>query len=268
MGCKKDPEDERDYKITRMVPAKAALLPASIDYTDKMTPVTNQGSEGTCVAFASVDGMKEFQDKLEYKEFKNLSPRFVYQHAKEIDGDPNEEGTYIRSAMQVLLDRGVCYESCWPYIPKSPGTPCQDADKEAEAFKIERYARLESLQAMKESLVANGPFVLSILCFNGIFTAPGGVVPMPKEGEEYIAGHAICIVGYSDIEKRFKFKNSWSVSWGDHGYGYLSYDYVNTYIMDAWSARDLLYKPGPPPGPTWWQRFINWLITLFSRGKK
>jgi C1A family cysteine protease len=266
MGCRKDPEDERDYPITRMAPAKAALLPPSIDYTDKMPPVTNQGSEGTCVGFATVDGMKEYQDQLEYKEFKNLSPRYVYENARKIDVYPDDEdGTDIRSAMKILLDRGVCYEACWPYIAHAPGTPCKDADKEAEAFKIERYSRIDSIQAMKESLVANGPFVMSILCFDGIFGAPGGVVPMPDPGEPYIGGHAICIVGYDDSKKRFKFKNSWGSLWGDHGYGYLSYDYVNAYIMDAWSAIDRLYKPGPPPEPSWWQRLINWLKTLFSR---
>jgi C1A family cysteine protease len=264
LGAKKDPEDKRDYKITRMVPAAAALLPPSIDYTDEMSPVGNQYNEGTCVGFACVDGMKEYQDEKEYKERKDLSVRYVYQHCKEIDGDPNEEGTYIRSAMQVLLDNGVCYESCWPYIPNVPGTPCKDADKEAEAFKIERYSRIETTQAMKESLVVNGPFVMSIRCFKGIYSAPGGVVPMPAEGEKPIGGHAVCAVGYDEANQMIKFKNSWGILWGDKGYGYLSYDYVNKYIMDAWSAKDLLYKPPTPPEPSWWQKFVNWFKKLFG----
>ncbi len=267
LGCRKDPEDERDFMITRMPPALRAALPPSIDYTSQMSPVGQQGWEGTCVAFACVDGMKEYQDKKEYKEYKDQSVRYVYNHAKEIDGAPDEEGTYIRCAMKILLEKGVCYESCWPYMPGVSGEPCADADKQAEPFKIDRYSRIDSIQAMKESLVANGPFALGIICFNGIYNAPGGVVPMPAEGEDYIGGHAVCVVGYDDTKQRFKIKNSWGPMWGEAGYGYLSYDYVNAYILDAWSAVDHLYNPNPPK-PHWYDWIVNLFKMLFHWGKK
>lgn len=35
-------------------------------------------------------------------------------------------------------------------------------------------------------------------------------------------GHVVTLVGYND--KGFIFKNSWGTDWGDHGYGYISYD--------------------------------------------
>ena len=54
-------------------------------------------------------------------------------------------------------------------------------------------------------------------------------------------GHAICIVGYDDKARLFKFKNSWSDKWGAKGYGYLPYDYMKKHLMDAWSARDRLH---------------------------
>ena len=57
---------------------------------------------------------------------------------------------------------------------------------------------------------------------------------MPVQaGEEvsdaYCPGHAIILVGYDDVKKEFKFKNSWGTSWGYNGYGRFSYDYVKTY---------------------------------------
>jgi C1A family cysteine protease len=47
-------------------------------------------------------------------------------------------------------------------------------------------------------------------------------------------------MGYSRDGKYFKFKNSWSVNWGDGGYGYLPYEYMGQYCLDAWSATDLI----------------------------
>jgi C1A family cysteine protease len=255
-----DKPDSRDYKLTR--PPAEIVLPKSIDYSDKMSVVSNQFDEGTCVGFACADGMKEYQEDKEHGWAMNLSPRYVYRNAQLIDFFPDdEEGTSIRCAMKVLQDKGVCYESCWPYIPHVTGTPCKDADKQAEQFQIERYVRLNSIQEMKESLVVNGPFVAGVDVYLGFMDANGGVIPMPGEGEEPLGGHAICIVGYDDDKKRFKFKNSWGIIWGDSGYGYLSYDYMDKYGGDAWSAKDRLF---PIPKP-WYIRFWEWLMAGFQK---
>jgi len=267
LGAKKDPVDKRDYKITRMIPAQVAVLPVSIDYTSKMSPVGNQFSEGTCVAFAAVDGMKEYQEKKEWSKYEDLSVRYVYQGCKKIDGIPDEEGTYPRCAMKVLTDNGVCFESCWPYIPNMIGSPCADAERQAASFKAAGYWRVEDVQAMKETLVANGPFVAAVLVYNGMFNAPGGVVPEPAEGENYVGGHAVCVVGYDDVKQRFKFKNSWGSTWGEGGYGYLSYKYMTDQLMDAWSARDKLGDPTPPK-PHWYDWIVNFFRQLFGWGRK
>jgi len=55
-GCRKDPKDLRDIPMALVLPP--ITLPKSFDYTGRMTPVRDQGSEGTCVAFASVVGVK------------------------------------------------------------------------------------------------------------------------------------------------------------------------------------------------------------------
>lgn len=265
LGCRKDKPDSRDYKITRMRIEQVAVLPKSVDYTDKMSPVGNQFNEGSCVGFACADGMKEYQDKLELGQYVNLSVRYVYNHAKEIDGYPDEEGTEIRCAMKILKDKGVCPEDCWRYVPHINGSPCSAADELAKAYKIGGYWRIygfDMVQALKESLVANGPCVIGILVFKGIFNAPGGIVPMPIDNEQYEGGHAVTLVGYDDARKLFKFKNSWGGLWGDKGYGYLHYEYIEPNLMDAWSAKDAL---SPPPPKPWWVRLWEWITSLFKK---
>jgi len=243
LGCLKDPEDERDFPLTRMSLTLRKKLPKKVDHTAKMSPVSDQGDEGTCVGFATVDGLKEYQEHVEWNKDIQLSVRYVYSNAKKIDGMPDEEGTTIRCAMKVLEKKGVAPEDCWPYKPHQTDKPCQKANELAKPYRIVRYVRLKSIQEMKESLYVNGPFVAGVYVFDNWGQAErSGKIPMPKPGNRFVGGHAICIVGYDESKKMVKFKNSWSARWGDKGFGYMPYEYVLNYMIDAWSAKDLLHK--------------------------
>jgi len=244
LGCKKDPRDLRDIPMSLVLPP--ITIPKGVDYTSKMSPVRDQKNEGTCVAFASVVGVKEYEDRKEYKKTIELSPRYLYSQCKQIDDIPDEEGTYPRVAMKVLLKYGVCPESFWPYRPYQTNDHKPGADKNAKTYRIQAYARLKSVTEMKRSLVINGPFLAGVEVYDCWFTPKAqktGLILMPKPDDELQGGHAICVVGYDDSRKLFKFKNSWSKKWADKGYGYLPYDYITKYCQDAWSATDLIENP-------------------------
>lgn len=244
LGCLKDPKDLRDIPMGLVLPP--IPLPAGIDYASEMTPVRDQGNEGTCVAFASVVGVKEYQDTKEYKGAVELSPRYTYSLCKKYDGIPDAEGTYPRIAMKMLLKYGTPPENYWPYRPHQTDLPKPKADKAAIRYRVKAYARLKTLLEMRRSLVVNGPFLAGVDVYESWFTKKAektGLIPMPKRSDEYQGGHAICIAGYDDGKKLFKFKNSWGNGWGDNGYGYLAYDYIRQYCIDAWSATDLIENP-------------------------
>lgn len=244
LGCLKDPKDLRDIPMGLVLPL--IPLPTKIDYAEKMTPVRDQGDEGTCVAFASVVGVKEYQDTKEYKKMIGLSPRYLYSLCKKNDGDPDTEGTYPRVAMKMLLNYGTSPESYWPYRPHQADKPKSGAAKIALRYRVKAYARIKTILEMKRSLVINGPFLAGVDVYESWFTAKvdkTGLVPMPKKNDQYQGGHAICIAGYDDTRKLFKFKNSWGDRWGDRGYGCLSYNYMGQYCVDAWSATDLIENP-------------------------
>lgn len=244
LGCKKDPKDLRDIPMGLVLPA--IPVPKSLDYGPAMSPVRNQGDEGTCVAFAGVVGVKEYQDSQEYKKLQELSPRYVYNLCKKFDGIPDEEGTYPRVAMKVFLNYGVCPEGFWPYKPHQKDRPKPGADKSALKYKIKAYARLKSLLDMKRSLLVNGPFLAGVEVYESWFSQKAGktgIIPMPKPSEELQGGHAVCIVGYDDTKGLFRFKNSWGAKWGNKGYGALPYDYMKKYCSDAWSGTDLIENP-------------------------
>jgi len=237
LGCIKDRIDARDYLMRVYLPA--IKLPKKIDWTKNMSQVRDQGNEGTCVGFATSCGMKEYQEGVDYNKLVLLSPRYLYNECKKIDGMPEQEGTTIRAAMQVLNKKGVCQEKFWPYKPHQKDKAEKGAYANAKKFRIITYARILNLNELRLALSAKGPCVIGVEVFSGMVKTKTGEVPMPKKNEPALGGHAICPVGYDDKEKLVKFKNSWSDKWGKAGYGFLPYAYIERYMMDAWSSVDI-----------------------------
>jgi C1A family cysteine protease len=57
--------------------------------------------------------------------------------------------------------------------------------------------------------------------------ATTGIVPMPDyNNEQCVGGHAVLMMGYSDITKRYLVRNSWG-SWGMGGFFTIPYTYIN-----------------------------------------
>lgn len=69
-----------------------------------------------------------------------------------------------------------------------------------------------------------------------------GDIPYPGPGDRLEGGHAVVAVGYDDARKigsqtgALLIRNSWSIDWGEDGYGWLPYAYVeNGLAVDFWS---------------------------------
>jgi C1A family cysteine protease len=141
--------------------------------------------------------------------------------------------------MKVLKKHGVCRESFWPYRPHQDDRPKRGAVRDALRFKEKSYARILNLADLKMSLCSKGPAVCGVEVFRGMIDTATGMVPMPKKEERPLGGHAICLTGYNDKKALIKFKNSWGPDWGEGGYGWLPYEYIDRFMMDAWSSVDI-----------------------------
>ena len=254
---KRDPEDERDYKFTSIRPGimeAVETLPEVVDHTPDMSPVKDQGMLGSCVGFA-VSAMKECQERKEHLEeiakgkrgrpkIYDYSEAWIYWNAKQLDPwGVEEEGTSIRYAMQVLQRIGVPTEKGWPYKDVNDvdaiGKPKSWAKMVARWALIDSYWRIDTLTELKLALI-NGPVPIGVPCFYEIFfVGSDGIVAYPANPSQMYGGHAICAVGYDNNKQLVKFKNSWGRSWGENGYGYLPYKYVEDYLWDAWASQDL-----------------------------
>jgi C1A family cysteine protease len=144
----------------------------------------------------------------------------------------------IREAMKIIQEQGVCSLDCMPYnVQRINVPPTPEQRKAATPYRAKSYARLNSVVEMEAYLMTNC-FVAGVMVHERFMDAPGGIIPMPEPGCEYLGGHAICIVGFDRRNRIFKFANSWGTQWGDHGFGHIGYTTLQALLMDAWGMVD------------------------------
>ena len=149
-----------------------------------------------------------------------------------------DAGAQLSDAVSVVSQPGAIAEDAWPYHEGQFKDHSPSDVEKAKHYRASTTRRLNNLAEIRAAL-AKGPVVIGIavyLSFQSNTVTKTGVVPMPAPDEFLLGGHALCIVGYDDQKKRVKFENSWGPEWGDHGYGYLSYEYVAKYLStDNWA---------------------------------
>ncbi len=226
----------------------------SLDLSTKMDYIYDQGSIGSCVANATGWVLK-------YNKPTFLPSRlYIYYYArlfdfKQGDNNPNiDDGTTIQQGFKVLNKKGVCSEVLYPYITSKQGLqPPKSLDSGALKNRVIQYAPVQQeVNYMKNLLKMGYPFVFGILVYQSFMTnsvTRTGIVPMPKNGEIILGGHAITAVGYDDTTQMIKFANSWGRGWGNRGYGYIPYAYITNGSLcgDIWTMYKVNMQIPVPP---------------------
>jgi hypothetical protein len=148
-------------------------------------------------------------------------------------------GTRIRDAFKIMRKFGACPDSLWPFGEPLPNPDLEESIKrEALKYRIGIYHRLATNEDRRVHLAKEGPFVVGVPVYsNWSSIGPDGLVPDPAGFRR--GGHAVLVVGYDDDAERFKFQNSWATTWGNKGYGYFTYDYMEKYSWYSWGAQRL-----------------------------
>ncbi len=263
-GFKQHGSLSTDYSKYAFTATKASL-PGRADLSKRLFPVRNQGGRGTCVAFAST-ALREFLIECE----AGLSEQFLYWACKELDGMPEESGTYVRTAMAALNGMGICRTETWRYNPneipgnEGQGPPPSGSEKEALNY-IMPYTRSVApncVEHYKQILTeADGipamPVVVGVLVFNSWLISPAanqtGKITMPLPGEMPVGGHAMLVVGYNDDATvpgggYFIVRNSWGEGWAvdspeTSGHAMMPYAYIEKYCMEAFSGQTARMAP-------------------------
>lgn len=240
---------------SRALKAASKKLPSSVDLSSWCSPVENQGDLGSCTANAGV-GLMEYYQRRAYGQYLDGSRLFLYKATRQLLGWKGDQGAYLRSAMKAMVLFGIPPESAWPYkeadYDVEPPAFCYAY---AQSYRAMHYYRLDPagttpaalLKNVRTSLAAGLPSMFGFTVYSSI---PGigegsGDIPFPTPTDKVEGGHAVVAIGYDDNRKigthrgALKIRNSWSERWGEHGYGWLPYAYIeHEQADDFWSLVD------------------------------
>lgn len=158
-------------------------------------------------------------------------PHEIYYMCKEIDGYPGD-GTSIMIAARVykfhmVFDRQFFYE------------PISTFDK---LLEITWMKNLLNDQHVPRKYLDG--IQVSFDIFESAYTAPLGRLSLPHTNEVSKGNHAVALTGgYENSGESLQFINSWGRKWGDNGYGFVSREYLERYMNEAWLCRRARFGP-------------------------
>lgn len=257
LNLRRDAPDARD----RLLAPAPAKLPPSVDLRGRMPPVYDQGQLGSCTANA-------IGAAVQYHNQGYMPSRlFIYWNERVSDGDPAQDsGSTIRTGIKVTASLGACPEPVWPYdIAQFAVKPPPRAFNQAAPDLITQYLSVPDVPGVKFSLAGGDPVAIGIVVYPSFMSdavAASGVVPMPGSTEKPEGGHAVLVVGYDDAKSALLVRNSWGAGWGQGGYFWLPYAYLDPardLAFDFWCIQKVQAELTPPPSAAWWKRIFPWL---------
>ena len=166
-----------------------------VDLSNRFPTPGFQGNIGSCVGWAA-SYLRAFNENWANNTSGNVfSPSFIYNQIRIGDCDG---GSYITSALQLLIDQGCAHASEFPYTENCNIQPTPNIKNGAKQYLSQNYYRIQlsDLRMMKISLYSNFPVLIGINVDNAFKSYSGGV--FKTWNDIGVGAHAMVIVGYDD----------------------------------------------------------------------
>jgi len=207
-------------------------LPAVYDWKakGKVTSIKNQGSCGSCWAFAAV-GVMESVVKIKYGKTEDFSEQYL------VSCNTSGWGCNGGWWAHYMHYNGAVRESCFKY--KAADLPCKNSCPKYYGIKSWHWVggkaySYPSVSQLKSAIYNYGPVTTTVYVDSYYFGRyKSGVYNKDFNRQP---NHAVMLVGWDDNKGAWIMKNSWGTGWGMNGYMYIKYGvsnvgYASTYII-------------------------------------
>lgn len=221
--------------------APSSTVPLTlVDLQAAAAPVIDQGAEGKCTACA-VTGVIETKQRLKNsgKEDGPFSTQGLYYLSRAMRGHQMKDtGSTVTDAMTVAIKQGLIPVALWPDsepMTMAPSAAAMAAAAQHRLDQVDQRSVPKTLQDLWATLAADGPIAFGFqvpTSFMSKQTERTGVWMGPQKGDKIEGGHAVGLFGYHPGKRAFKVRNSWGVSWGQHGYVWMPEAFVLSNYCD------------------------------------
>ncbi|MBL9123083.1 MAG: C1 family peptidase [Planctomycetaceae bacterium] len=236
--------------LLRALREAGAEPPASttkVDLREYFLDADDQGELHTSTAHA-VAALAEYFERRSTGRLLRPSRLFLHQNALRLGPMASERGVDLRTMFKGLVRCGSPPERLWPYdAERLTLTPDALLYSYRTPYESAIYVRLDgrrgggeaTLRTVKSYLAAGFPVAFGFAVPNSL--EDDGIIPYRPTYDSLIGGQTVLAVGYNDRWLRSSrgallIRNSWGRNWGEAGYGWLPYAYVEEQLaLDFWT---------------------------------
>lgn len=261
MGYMPENEDIDDENVDDETTDDSGL-PSSKLWTAYTPAVGNQGSYGTCVAWATGYGLKTTLDNIDNKR-TTAANTAAYQsspvdlwHAMRKNYSSSTstkcEGSSFDPAFKCMIASGITTMDKKPFTGQKMTcdgmSPTGNSSNKLGAYRLVAYTSELSGNSSYGMTTANlkaklceGPVVVGAKLGETFMRWNSSATITSDDPDSYNGGHAyhaMMVVGYDDSRKAFRIQNSWGADdWGDNGFIWVGYNhFLTNFAFGVWSA--------------------------------
>lgn len=188
-----------------------SALPAAFSWQSSCTSVKNQGSCGSCWAFASTAAFEAVVNIWD-KSIKDYSEQFLVNCHTNSSGC----GGGSNSSLSMYVNKGAVKETDLPY--KAANGTCGTYTYHEKAISYKTVSNTQA--ALKQALYDYGPMYTAICAGSNLNNLGTGIL---TKSDGTSLNHAVLLLGWDDTGEYWIIKNSWGQNWAAQGYGKIKY---------------------------------------------
>ena len=215
--------------------APAAYDLRNVGGKNYVTPIKDQASCGSCVAFgtaATVESRLRLQRGDPNLAVDLSEAHLFFCHAR-AEGATCSTGWWPQKAFDAFKSKGVTDEACYPYASGLAKKDCSGlcSDWANRVVKITGYTALTGQTAKIKEWISSGkgPVSACFVVYQDFFSYREGIYRHVSGSQS--GGHCVTIVGYNDSPGYWICKNSWGTGWGSAGFFNIAYGECG---IDTW----------------------------------
>ena len=229
-------QDKHDWRDIIYQPTNTELQP-SADLRKWASPVENQLDLNSCVSNAVTGSYQLLINKEAPHLYNNLSRLFLYYNGRVMEGTVDQDtGLTMRDGIKSVEQCVLCKESLWPYNVNNYNVkPPPESYVDATSRNIKQYSRITDLNGILDAVNNDKPVNVGIAVYSNFELIDAENSILTTDNNAFIlGGHAVCIVGYNLQQQLVLARNSFGEQWGIQGYFWITFDYMNRFLMDSW----------------------------------